>query len=53
MRRHRTGKRLHIGIHRDEVGFIHPIEDDSIERVAAGTADARDFDRNEFLFAFR
>ena len=52
VRRHRTRQRLHIGIDRNHLGFLQAIEDDSIERIGTGAADAYNFDRNQFLFAF-
>ena len=53
VRRDGTGERLHVGVDRDEIGFVQSVEHDAIERIRAGAADADDFDRNDFLFAFR
>ena len=52
-RRHRTGERLDIGIDGNEIALFYSVEHDAIKRVRAGAADAYDFDRDNFFFAFR
>ena len=53
VRRDRAGERLHIGVDRDEIGLVHAIEHDAVERVRAGAADADDFDREIVFVLFR
>jgi hypothetical protein len=51
-RRDRAGERLHIGVDRDEIGFVEAVEDNAIENIAARAADADDFDGDVFVRPF-
>src|SRR2546421_10199576 len=48
-RRDGAGERLDVGIDRDEIVLIHAVEQNAVERVRAGAADAHDFDWDLFL----
>ena len=52
-RRDRARQRLHIGVDRDQIAFVHAVEQHAIERIRSGAADANDFDGNWFLLPFR
>jgi len=51
--RDRAGERLHVGVDRDEIGFVEAVEHDPVEHIRAGVADSDDLDGNFFFCLFR
>src|SRR5439155_23176221 len=52
-RRDRARERLHVGVDRDEVAFVHAIKQYAIKRVRSGAPHADHFDGNWFFLPFR
>ena len=51
--RNRTCERLNIGVRRNKIGLVHPIEHHPVKHVRTGATDANDLDGDNVVFAFR